>query len=96
MEALITEGGKAPPSQRMNAFITRPFEKPILAAALLRHSDGPVAGPAFFNPPDISFRAAALANLRLRALTEEGENLSFAWEWGTPVWLPNPKRKTHA
>jgi hypothetical protein len=74
-----------------------PFEKPVFAAALLRNADTGRAAEkaAFFDPRTVSFRAAALANLSFWALTEEKENISFAWELGEPAWLPNPSRLLH-
>jgi hypothetical protein len=38
--------------------------------------------------PALRFRAAAVANLVLTPLAPEKGGLSFAWELGTPRWLP--------
>jgi len=58
----------------------------VIGAALCQAGSLPDA-----NPPSLSFRAAALANMRFRPLpSERGEknDFSFEWEIGKLYWLP--------
>jgi hypothetical protein len=72
--------------------VLRQWENPILAPALVFPEDGPEQLPVTGMPePEISFRAAALANL---AFTWMGNPLgitgshSFTWDLGPLFWLP--------
>jgi hypothetical protein len=64
---------------------------PVLAAALIGPEDKalPETLPP---PPEISFRAAALAVVRLTGLWD----YSFVWNTGRLFWLPRPKKKSAA
>jgi hypothetical protein len=60
---------------------------PLVIGAALRQADS----PHLVNPPYISFRAAALANMSFRPLPSDGgahNNFSFEWETGKLHWLP--------
>ncbi|MDR2072458.1 MAG: hypothetical protein LBP60_03375 [Spirochaetaceae bacterium] len=77
--------------------VPAPWEKPPLAPALLGPGDTELiralaeAGtlPA---PPELSFRAAALANLRIFPAGCGEEPYSFRWETERLYWLPRPKK----
>jgi len=58
----------------------------VLGAAILRGPPPEGLPP----PPEVSFRAAALAEMILRPIRRPGESggLSFEWEIGEPRWLP--------
>jgi len=58
----------------------------VLCVALLAGTDPlPTDIP---DPPALSFRAAALANLLIYPLPSGAEPYSWVWEFGRPVWLP--------
>jgi hypothetical protein len=58
---------------------------PLVIGAALHQADA----PPLVNPPQISFRAAALANMSFRPLpSDENNNFSFEWEIGKLYWLP--------
>jgi hypothetical protein len=72
--------------------LIRPLEPPVLGAALL---DGPEAAPPDTAPPDtlppppeLAFRAAALANMIYRARPAEEGAVLYEWKTGRPRWLP--------
>jgi len=65
------------------------FFSPVLIGACLGNSAVPGEG-AFPPPPEISFRAAALANMIYRPLHEYGD-FSFEWKIGKLHWLPKAK-----
>ena len=63
--------------------ILRLLAPPLLCAAIGK----PEEEPEFEAGPLLSFRAAALANLAIRALAGEPD-YSFEWKISDPVWLP--------
>jgi hypothetical protein len=63
------------------------FPALCLCAALL----GPAGVPSAAGP-DLSFRAAMIANLSIAPLDQGEEGYSFAWKTGRPVWLPAYKK----
>jgi hypothetical protein len=65
------------------------WEPPVLAAALLAPGDGQIP---LSPPPELSFRAAALANLVLIPLDAGEPGYSWQWETGRLFWLPKPKK----
>jgi hypothetical protein len=84
--------------------IIYPFPRPVIGCCLLRDFDQNAAPDtaAFPNAPELSFRAAALANMLYFPLeTEEdggngnsaGGGYSFGWKIGELYWLPPVKRK---
>jgi hypothetical protein len=72
------------------AKIIEVFPRPLLGCAVLNAGeDCPAGAPP---PPDISFRAAAVANMAYRPLSageHSGESgYSFSWKIGELHWLP--------
>ena len=65
--------------------VTEIFPQPVIGACLLSASETESA--AFPPPPELSFRAAAVANLYWRR-TDEGGALSARWKIGKLCWLP--------
>jgi hypothetical protein len=61
------------------------FPALCLCAALLVPGESPGSLPA---PPELSFRAAMIANLAICPLSQGEAGYSFAWKTGRPVWLP--------
>ncbi|MCL1814005.1 MAG: hypothetical protein FWG29_10875 [Treponema sp.] len=77
--------------------VLKTWKKPILAPAILIPDDNPeLQFIANKTAPDLSFRAAALANLALQP-TGSAEScpferdFSFTWELGPLYWLPRYK-----
>jgi hypothetical protein len=66
--------------------VIRPFSIPVIGAAL-HYGSLPAALPS---PPEISFRAAALANMSYSPLpgSAKRECYSFEWSIGMSHWLP--------
>jgi hypothetical protein len=60
---------------------------PVLCAAAL----GPAPDLVYMDAPDLSFRAASLANLAIRPLGSGEQDYSFEWKIGPQVWLPKAK-----
>jgi hypothetical protein len=71
--------------------IRRRFSGPILCAAIIGPGDKGRA-PSYEGPP-VSFRAAAVANMRLRPLAQGEAAYSYEWETGLPAWLAGYKKK---
>jgi len=65
--------------------VTEIFPQPVIGACLLPASDAENA--ALPPPPELSFRAAAAANLYWQR-TDEGGALSVKWKIGNLRWLP--------
>jgi hypothetical protein len=63
------------------------FFSPLLIGACLGES-AVCGGGAFPPPPEISFRAAALANMIYRPLDNGSGGFSFEWKIGRLYWLP--------
>jgi hypothetical protein len=61
----------------------------VLCAALLGQDEQFFTEAALPEAPSLCFRAAALANLVLRPLTQDG--YSFEWKIGVPRWLASYK-----
>jgi hypothetical protein len=60
----------------------------VIGAALCQ-----AGAPPDVNPPHLSFRAAALANMSFRPLLSHNgasDDFSFEWEIGKLHWLPKP------
>ncbi|MDR2143814.1 MAG: hypothetical protein LBP29_05545 [Treponema sp.] len=75
-----------------SAVLTR-WEKPFLAPAVLGRGGAEcvrVPADKLPSPPELSFRAAALANLAIRPAGNGEAEYSYAWEMGRLYWLPNP------
>jgi hypothetical protein len=70
--------------------VTEIFPQPVIRACLLQANEAENA--AFPPPPELSFRAAAVANLHWRR-TDEGGALGVKWKIGKLCWLP-PARKS--
>jgi hypothetical protein len=73
------------------------WEKPILAPAVLGRGGAElVRGLAdkLPSPPELSFRAAALANLAVYPAGNGEAGYSYAWGLDRLYWLPNPKKHT--
>jgi hypothetical protein len=76
------------------------WEKPFLAPAILGSGAEHVRAEfvrgmadklrAAAPPPELSFRAAALANLAVYPAGNGEADYSYAWEMGRLYWLPNP------
>ena len=67
---------------------------PVLCAALVEDPETAISRAP--EAPDMSFRAAALANLTIRALPSGAQGYSWEWETSPLVWLPKhsgPGRK---
>ena len=62
------------------------WEKPILAPAIITPDDNPELKSIANTVPELSFRAAALANLALQPVPNTP--YSFTWEMGSLHWLP--------
>ena len=73
-------------SAEVSEKIIRPVSPPVLGAALVWDS-GAAEHPV--PPPELSFRAAALANMIYRPLGSGG--VSFEWKMGKLHWLPPVK-----
>jgi hypothetical protein len=72
------------------------WEKPVLAPVILGQGGAERTGvPAdkLPPPPELSFRAAALANLAVYPAGNGEAGYSYAWELGRLYWLPNPNRR---
>jgi hypothetical protein len=69
------------------------WEKPLLAPAILGQGGERAGVPAgrLPSPPELSFRAAALANLAVYPAENGEAGYSYAWEPGRLYWLPNPE-----
>jgi hypothetical protein len=65
--------------------VYRPFPVPALCAALAGDGEPKTALPA---PPFIAFRAAAVANMAIKALPSGATGYSFKWRIGKLFWLP--------
>ena len=70
------------------------FNPLIITAALMQNSDTMPAPPSedFPQPPLLSFRAAALANMIYRPLSTAAQGktaYSFTWKIGKLYWLPS-------
>jgi hypothetical protein len=75
-----------------SAVLTR-WEKPFLAPAVLGPGGAEcvrVLADKLPSPPELSFRAAALANLAIYPAGNGEAEYSYAWEMGRLYWLPNP------
>ncbi|MDR2049260.1 MAG: hypothetical protein LBP69_07375 [Treponema sp.] len=75
-----------------SAVLTR-WEKPFLAPAVLGRGGAEcvrVLADTLPSPPELSFRAAALANLAVYPAGNGEAEYSYAWELGRLYWLPNP------
>jgi hypothetical protein len=70
--------------------VTRPLTPPVIGAALAADTLPPeTVLPEIFPPeifPQVSFRAAALANMSYRPIRDDG--YSFEWKIGKLYWLP--------
>jgi hypothetical protein len=78
--------------ETISSAVTRRFSPLVLGAALL-HGPLPEALPT---PPQISFRAAALANMNCHfsPLGEGGDGGHLAeWKTGKLYWLPRPRNE---
>ena len=64
-------------------------DSPVLCAALADSGEKRVLEEA----PVLSFRAASLANLALRPLSNGDPRCSFEWKIDPPVWLPKYRGK---
>jgi hypothetical protein len=78
-----------PPSLPPDAVISI-WEKPPLAPAVLGPGDTEELTAKAI--PEISFRAAALANLTLWSAECGEPGFSFTWEIGPLFWLPNHRK----
>jgi hypothetical protein len=65
--------------------VTEIFPQPVIGACLLQANEAENA--ALPPPPELSFRAAAVANLYWRR-TDEGGALGARWKIGKLCWLP--------
>jgi hypothetical protein len=87
-----------PPLPDMPGII--PFPSPALCAALADTKTEEVLPRDAGSPPELRFRAAAVANLTIRFFTDSvggaGEKalpgLSCRWVIGKPCWLPPPAK----
>jgi hypothetical protein len=70
------------------AKIAARFSPLVLGAALVRSGETPALPVP---PPDVSFRAAALANMICRPLS--ADCYSLEWKIGKPCWLPPVKKR---
>ena len=67
---------------------------PVLCAAIVNsgflsaETNCPGENPILKEAPELSFRAASLANLAIRPLAGGEADYSFEWKIGPPVWLP--------
>jgi hypothetical protein len=80
------------PSFPEDAVIIR-WEKPVLAPAVLGQADQVsllAEQGRLPDPPELSFRAAALANLAVYPAGDGEADYSYAWEPGRLHWLPRP------
>jgi hypothetical protein len=69
------------------------WKKPFLAPAVLGSGDVECVyalADKLPSPPELSFRAAALANLAVYPAGNGEAEYSYAWELGRLYWLPNP------
>jgi hypothetical protein len=64
---------------------------PLVAGAALVQENDSVEFSDCPAPPELFFRAAALANMILRPLSSE--NYSFRWKIGELYWLPPLKKR---
>jgi hypothetical protein len=71
------------------------WEKPVLAPAILGRDTELVRSLAdkLPSPPELSFRAAALANLAVYPAGNGEAGYSYTWELDRLYWLPNPKKQ---
>ncbi|MDR0403257.1 MAG: hypothetical protein LBH35_06675 [Treponema sp.] len=69
-------------------------EKPVLAPAVLGRggAERPCPAAELPSPPELSFRAAALANLGVYPAGNGEADYSYTWEMGRLYWLPNPAK----
>jgi hypothetical protein len=58
------------------------------SAALCAATVRPGEIPVYIDAPELSFRAAYIANLAMRPLGSGENGYSFEWRIGPPVWLP--------
>jgi hypothetical protein len=72
--------------------VYRPFPVLVLCAALVG-SEEPELKTALPDPPFIAFRAAAVANMVIKALPSGAEGYSFKWRIGKLFWLPRSGNK---
>jgi hypothetical protein len=71
------------------------FSPVVLGSALLEGSGSPDFPPGDTPPPpELSFRAAAVANMNFRPL--RGGNYSCEWEIGKLCWLPAVRRQRNS
>ena len=72
--------------------LIKTFLPPVLCTAILNSKENsPGENPASPDLPELSFRAASLANLTIRPLDEGDPSYSFRWTMSAPVWLPKHK-----
>jgi hypothetical protein len=64
------------------------FPKAVLCAALLERGGAAALPDSLPQAPQISFRAAMLANLQIRPLPEGAGPYSLEWKLSSQVWLP--------
>ena len=79
--------------------LVRVFFPPVVCASIVESgllSDGTSrsgGNPILNEAPELSFRAAALANLAIRPLAGGEADYSFEWKIGPAVWLPKYMKK---
>ena len=66
------------------------FSPPVIGSALVKDTDSTTLP----SPPEISFRAAALANMSFHPLSPDG--YSFEWKIGALYWLPKKGSTNYA
>jgi len=72
--------------------VCRPFPVLVLCAALANDGE-PEPETALPALPALSFRAAAVANMIIKALPSGAAGYSFKWRIGKLFWLPRLGRK---
>ena len=79
------------PQAARNRLIRVFFPSMLCAAILSPEENSPSETPASPDLPELSFRAASLANLTIRPLDHGDPSYSFRWTMSAPVWLPKHK-----
>jgi len=75
----------APKNQKVINF----FTPPVIGACLLSASDTSALPP----PPELSFRAAAVANMYWRPVKTDAAVIGYKWKIGNLRWLAAAKKK---
>jgi hypothetical protein len=65
-----------------------PFAALVLCTTLANGEESEPGIGVLLSPPAVTFRAAAVANMAVKALSSGAEGYSFRWRIGSLFWLP--------